>query len=457
MRPLLIAAIAIRVVAATYPVSDQNFPNPERGFFVQTAYNPERKPGPLSAAVLARAREHGMSLLRMSWVLSEFRDRPLSPAMLDRIRADCATARAAGVKIIARFNYNQGPVGEPDAPLEIVLGHIDQLRPVLRENSDVLAFLEAGFIGTWGEWHHSTNGLTDHTREVVEKLLGALPPDRMIALRYPRAKTELYGSAPLTSAEDFDGTPCARIGAHNDCFLASRTDRGTWTMSNMASEKAFYHADNLFVPQGGETCQTQADGRPLISCENALRELVYQRFNTLNSGFNQEVLTGWETSGCMPEIQRRLGYRFRLMESSLEVVARAIPPAAPAIMPARDPSRETASTGTVARATVTLRNDGFGNLYNPRPVFLIARDRATGRMTRQAIPTDPRRWMPDETTTIHTDITLPPGEYDLLLHLPDASEALRTRSEYSVRFANPDVWEPATGMNRLAERVTIAR
>lgn len=122
----------------------------------------------------------------MSWVLSEFRDRPISPDMLDRIRADFATARTSGIKVVGRFEYNFGPIGAPDAPLDLVLTHIEQLRSVVRENSDVLAFMEAGFIGTWGEWHHSTNGLLEHTREIVAKLLDVLSPDRMLALRHPR-------------------------------------------------------------------------------------------------------------------------------------------------------------------------------------------------------------------------------------------------------------------------------
>ncbi|MGO9258036.1 MAG: DUF4832 domain-containing protein [Bryobacteraceae bacterium] len=425
--------LPLTLAAATYPPSGEDFPNPERGFYVQAVYNPERgQTRPLSADVLRRARDNGMSLLRMYWILSEFRDRPLSPAMLDRVRADFATARACGIKVIGRFGYNFGPIGAPDAPLERVLGHLDQLRPVLRENADVLAFLEAGFIGTWGEWHNSTNGLMGHTREIVAKILDVLPTDRTLALRYPRLKTDLYGPEPLTAQEAFSAIPKARIGAHNDCFLASETDWGTWS-KNIAAEKAFYHQDNLFVPQGGETCNFQEDAQPFIGCENALRELAFQRFNTLNDGYQQEVLDSWTKGGCMPEIRRRLGYRFRLVDSSAQV------------------------EGKNLRVSVTVRNDGFANLYNPRPVVLVLRDRAVGRIERVPVAADPRRWMPSEATTFTVTATLPPGEYDILLHMPDAAPSLRDRPEYAVRFANPGVWEPATGMNRLAESAAIGK
>jgi hypothetical protein len=429
---MLFLVLSLRLGAASYPPSAEDFPNPERGFLIGTSYDPERHPAPLDGARLRRARESNMSLVRMSWVFSEFRDSPLSREMLDRIRTDFATARSAGVKIIGRFNYNNGPTGSPDAPLDRVLGHLDQLRPVLRENADVLAFLEAGFIGTWGEWHHSTNGLMDHTREIVAKILDVLPRDRMLALRDPRLKTDLYGPEPLTPQEAFTGIPKARIGAHDDCFLASRTDWGTWT-KNIAAEKAFYHRDNLFVPQGGETCNFKEDAQPFIGCENALHELASQRFNSLNSLFQMDVLDFWTKGGCMPEIRRRLGYRFRLVDSSVQV------------------------EGGEVRVSVTVHNDGFGDLYNPRPIFLVLRDRATGRMERIPVDTDPRRWMPSELAAFRVAARVAPGEYDVLLHLPDAAPSLRERPEYAVCFANPGVWEPATGMNRLAETATVGR
>ena len=437
MRPhskmLTLLLFPVTLAAAAYQPTEENFPNPERGFYVQQAYNPEHgQTKPLDPVWLRRAREEGVSLLRMYWVLSEFRDRPLSPVMIDRIRADFATARSSGVKVIGRFAYNFGPTGAPDAPFDLVLTHLDQLGPVLRENSDVLAFLEAGFIGTWGEWHDSTNGLLDHSREIVEKILTVLPPDRMLALRYPRHKTALYGPEPLTAEEAFSGIPKARVGAHNDCFLASRTDWGTWT-KNVTAEKAFYHQDNLFVPQGGETCNFKEDAQPFVGCENALKELAYQHFNTLNSGYHKEVLDSWTTGGCMSEIQRRLGYRFRLIESSARVA------------------------GKEARVSVTLRNEGFGNLYNPRPVVLVLRDHSTGRIVRVPASTDPRRWMTSESTTFRVTAVLPPGEYEILLHLPDAATALRNHPEFAIRFANADVWESKTGMNRLSEAAVVGR
>jgi hypothetical protein len=425
--------LPLTLAAATYQPSDDDFPNPERGFYEQQSYNPERgQLRPLDPARLRHARDNGTSLLRMYWIFSEFRDRPLSPAMLDRVRADFAAARASGIKVIGRFAYNFGPTGAPDAPLDLVLTHLDQLGPVLRENADVLAFLEAGFIGTWGEWHDSTHGLLSHTREIVDKILEALPPDRMLALRYPRHKMALYGPEPLTPEEAFTAIPKARVGAHNDCFLASKDDWGTWT-KNAAAEKAFYHQDNLFVPQGGETCNFKEDAQPFVGCENALRELAFQRFNTLNSGYHPEVLDSWTRGGCMGEIRRRLGYRFRLVDSSAQVVGREL------------------------RVSVTVRNDGFANLYNPRPVILVLRNRSTGRMQRVPVDSDPRRWMPSESATFSIAASLAPGEYDILLHLPDAAPSLRNRPEFAVRFANAGVWEPAAGMNRLAETATIGK
>ena len=44
----------------------------------------------------------------------------------------------------------------------------------------------------------------------------------------------------------------ARLGHHNDCFLASDTDYGTYR--NKTAEYAYLQLDNQYVPMGGETC-----------------------------------------------------------------------------------------------------------------------------------------------------------------------------------------------------------
>jgi len=85
---------------------------------------------------------------------------PLSPAMLNKINVGIAAYAGTGIRLLLRFIYNYGPIGPTgrDAPLSVILTHIDQLAPVLLENQDLIFALEAGFVGTWGEWHHSTNG-----------------------------------------------------------------------------------------------------------------------------------------------------------------------------------------------------------------------------------------------------------------------------------------------------------
>lgn len=457
--PALIVPVAClaadgKTTRAKYAASEENFPNPERGFYYQTAYRPREgapPPAPLNVGALRKWRDSAISLVRMYYVISEFREAPLSEAMLGRIGADFASIREAGMKVIPRFAYNFGPIGEPDATAERILEHLDQLGPVLRANEDVIAFVEAGFIGTWGEWHSSTNGLfdpvpgvwwqqvNDKSRAIVNKLLEAVPAGRMIALRYPRHKMELYGPEPLSEDEAFNETPKARTGAHNDCFLASKNDWGTYTNA-IDREKQFYRQDNLFVPQGGETCNAKEDAQPFIGCGNALRELEQLHFNTLNIGYLVDVLDGWRAGGCMAEIERRLGYRFRLVDSEAPAAAAA---------------------GEEFWLALTVANEGFGNLYNKRPVEIVLRAGSSGETIRLATEEDPRRWMTGRETKVRLTGRIPeaaePGEYEVLLGLPDPAASLRGRPEYAIRLANEDVWEASSGMNRLGHVVSVQR
>lgn len=423
----------------SYQASLEDFPNPERGF------------AKADWATAAATRAAGLSLRHQYFRLDAYKSQPLPDAFLRKVDDAFASARTAGLKLVPRFTYNF-PSGLPlkpedaDAPLPVVLNHIDQLAPVLARNADTIAFLEAGFIGAWGEWHHSTNGLdeTPAKAAVLDRLLKALPKSRMVVVRYQRDKKAVFGrTTSLTAAEAFSGSNVARVGHHNDCFLASPSDWDTYRPddpASLAAQKAYLADENRFVPQGGETCNVAQDAQPFIGCKNALAELKALRWSQLKIDFHPDVIARWRTEGCFPEIARRLGYRLRLTQAVLPSAVQA---------------------GSALRGSISIANDGFASLYNPRPVELVLRNRDSTSETIVPLKVDPRRWGAGESTMVRIDERLPaslqPGTYDLLLNLPDASRRLRGRPEYSVRLANKDVWEAATGYNDLGLALTIRR
>ncbi len=136
----------VGAVNVQYDSSGADFPNPERGFFIQRSTSD----GPLSETELKsyRTNQH-ITLVRMLLKIPVYTD-SIPAWFLNRVENDFNTARAAGVKLIPRFRYADDM---QDAPLQWVLTHIEQLTPLLQQHVDVIAFLEAGFIGAWGEWH----------------------------------------------------------------------------------------------------------------------------------------------------------------------------------------------------------------------------------------------------------------------------------------------------------------
>jgi hypothetical protein len=54
-----------------------------------------------------------------------------------------------------------------------------------------------------------------------------------------------------------------------------------------------------------------------------------------------------------------------------------------------------------------------------------------------------------------TDAAMTKGKYDLLLYMPDKYSSIANRTEYAIRLANNDVWEEATGYNKLNATITI--
>lgn len=474
------------VVTVTYQESTEDFPNPERGFY---RYSETRGSSfsSLSASTLKGYRtpktgsgatyQTVSTLFFRYYILDTFKDGPISEDFLDKTKTDFEAARSAGAKLIPRFTYTVstssgscGSICPPygDAPKDIVLGHIEQLKPILQENADVIAALQMGFIGIWGENYYtdyfgdaSSSGqgkLLDNNWQdridVLKAILDATPDDIMVQVRYPQIKQRyVYGidapvsSAALTEEEAFSGTDKARIGYHNDCFLASADDFGTYydygnsssssKVANTALRK-YFREDSKYIVVGGETCSDAYS--PENDCEpngKAEQEFSDCHFTYLNTDYSNSVNNDWETDGCMDNIKRKLGYRLVLREGEYPVEATA---------------------GGTFDITIELENIGYAAPFKERPVLLVLRGKTSGVVYKFPFETEIRKWYTGS-FTLTGSFELPSNisieDYELLLSLPDKYESIQDRFEYSIRLANDDVWEEETGFNNLNHTLTI--
>lgn len=124
-----------------------------------------------------------------------------------------------GKKAVLRFAYERDFMGRsPVGPTgEQILAHLDQLKPFLEKNKDLILVVQAGMIGAWGEWHSSVQGL-ENSKEtkaaVLEKLLSVVPAGRNVQVRLPEFKNLLKDKPELYK----------RLSFHDD-FIVIRPDR----------------------------------------------------------------------------------------------------------------------------------------------------------------------------------------------------------------------------------------
>jgi len=457
-------------VVRTYEPSDAIIANPERGFYhhTETHYRADGSGyTPLDGERLAtwRKEEKITQILRVFYLEKFVTTDRIDRAYLDLLRADFATARQAGVKVIVRFAYAQPrdswPYQPPygDAPKERVLAHIAQLTPVLRENADVIATVQSGFIGLWGEGYYTDYFAADpsdpgtvtdedwaNRRDVFMALLKALPKDRTIQVRTMLMKQKALGrpsglDGALTEDEAYGHSPAARIGHHNDCFLASPDDFGTFLSDPITLDQEYLGQETRFVPMGGETCNVNP---PRSEWPTAEAEMARYHYSYLNIDYNRSVLGSWGEN--IEEAKRRLGYRLRLVEGEFTAGVRP---------------------GKAFTVSLRLRNDGWAAPYNRRDVSLVLQ----GDAKTYVVPLreDPRRWEAGETVDVSAKVcaALPPGEYRLLLDLAAPEPRLRSHvplpyapdtsyhAAYAIQLANAGVWDAAMGANDLGHTLVV--
>ena len=434
-----------QTTTVNYTASNAVISNPERGFYKFTTSSAS-----IDQTTLSNFRlNNNITLIYREINLDAFVNAPISAAFLTSIQNDFNKMRNAGIKCVLRFIYSSDNDGSQlDATKAMMLTHITQLTPLLQANADVISIMQAGFIGAWGEWYYTSqadfggsgyNGADLTTanynsrRDILNAILTALPANRQVQLRSPSWKQHLFTTSALTAAQAFNGTNVARTAHHNDCFLASSDDYGTY--ENVATEYPYLQQETKFLAMGGETCQINS---PRSDCASAIAEMEKFHWSFLNLDYHEGVISNFESDGCFTDMQKRLGYRFTLVSGTF---------------------KQSIALGSPMAVTLKIKNSGFAAPYNERKAYIVLKNLTTNQVFPIQMASDPRTWIGPDEITINENLVLPAnlttGNYKLYLSLPDSSPVLANRPEYAIRMANDNMWENLTGYNSLNHTISV--
>jgi len=409
-----------------------NILNPDRGFY-DASYALEEN---TSYNMFEDLRDEGYTLAYASINLQDYNDTATLPDdILDNISKNLSDANSSGVKLVFRIKYRSS-VDSNDTSKDIITQHLAQLKPILQTYSDTISVVQAGVIGAWGEWHSftgdyadSNSSYLDNRRDILTSWVDILP-DKYIQIRTPMHKEQLLGAGGEYGDESTEGeiTPDiaysddirAKVGYHNDCVLANKTDMGTYPSDDIEFWKDYVKNDTLYAPIGGETCGIGDDEDANLSdCSNALKEFETMHYSFLNDNYHPDVLDKWKDQGCYDTIKYNLGYR--LVANSLELN----------------------SDDSGVDISLSITNKGYASAYNSYPVkFILKNINHTYIYNKDE---DTRKWYPQKTQVLtqyisYSDIDHE-QKYCLYLQIGEGNT--------SVRFSNQDMWDDELKANKL--------
>ncbi len=399
--------------AADFIAPQEDFANPERGFYVQLPVG--------NTDDLAEIRKRGISLIQLNFDLKSYRDRPLDREALALLDASLHRIRAVGMKVIFRaaYGFTDADYRVDPKDLGLIRSHIAAISGILTAHAPWVFVVQAGMLGPWGEWHGSVHGdppSLESRLAVVNAWLTHLPEKIFLQVRRPLFLRDM--SADLK-----------RCGFHDDALLALPDDMGTFTEPgwDRARELAWCAESLQAVPFGGESVPDSEPTPPA----RVLADLKTLHTTFLNSGYHGGTLAKWKRSEVRGEnlyelIERSLGYRLAVVR-----VERKGP-----------------------RGRLILRNDGFGAPLTRKRVSFAWFDPAAGEIVGNPA-TETRSllaWQPGP-REIQLPFELPPASGKGLVpavRFADDSDALAEDGRHAIRLAGGNVrFAAAKGWNLL--------
>ena len=419
----------------TYTASSDIISNPERGFYKHESTDSSSYSPLVTNELISDRVNNKITLVLRLFYLESFLTSNISSTYLTNITTDFSRARTAGVKLIVRFAYSDGNNPGSNNPTKAqILSHINQLSPIIIANKDVISCVQAGFIGAWGEWYYTdyfgqgspTVQQTADRNEVLQAILNNFPT--YIQVRTPLFKQKFVGNAtPLDSTQAFSNSDKSRIGHHNDSFLSSNSEQGTYSgsSSNILLERQYVKDDSKYVPVGGEANEFPTVYTTCSSAIQAMNDYNYTYFNSV--GYASGIISHWQSNGCLDEIKKKLGYRYTLISSSIDNNL----------------------------LTISLDNTGWTNVFKDRKAYVVFKNISTNTEYSFIIEENIKTWNSlNQTISLSLLQSIPVGTYNLYLNLPDP--ILSNNPLYSIQLANTGLWNSTTGYNDLQQQIIVS-
>ena len=262
--------------------------NPGRGFRLETAVDVLHEKDRPTTELLELSEKYvadSVSLAQSYFYLTYLIGEKLSEENFQTMQTYFDELQKLGKKAVLRFAYERdfmgraavGPTGEQ------ILEHLDQLKPFLEKNKDLILVVQAGMIGAWGEWHSSIQGLenSEETKAaVLEKLLSVVPVERNVQVRLPEFKNLLKDKPELYK----------RLSFHDD-FIVIRPDRwdadmheGTVKFDQIVKESPYLVVDGE-LPWGFWSVGADPDSPSagwIIDGMQTARRLFLQHYTSLS-------------------------------------------------------------------------------------------------------------------------------------------------------------------------------
>ncbi len=377
-------------------------------------------------------------------------DYDLDEGFFTNLRATLDNCRRNGCIVALRFRYDDvGKLDPEPSSFDQVVKHLEQIRNdgLLEDYQDIIAFVESGVVGSWGEhWGGKYCSFEDKAK-VLDLLLDIVPAPIPVTVRTPPTFTTWAGitEEDLETYTPEPGSDAARVCLYNDGYMGSDSDLGTY--HNRERDTGWVGRQALTSYFGGEFSGNLEFTQQYETYlpQNAIPEMYKTHLSYINSNIYQLYkdytfgeaydVEGVDNSAYYGEtvykfMRDHIGYRFVVRDCDLH---------------------RQAAQGGVLSIEMDIENTGFANpIMEQKAEILLEKD---GNYIRTEVDVNTREWYSCTTVSPTFDLQLPSGletgEWNVYFKLSTGNNTLDEMHLRSVKFANDNLWNSALGANYI--------